>query len=161
MMQRMHRSHLGIQGCLRRGREVMYWPRMNEEVKEFVSRCEVCRVYQDKQQKEPMIGHGIPSRPWQKVGSDLFELQNGHYLACVDYYSDFIEVDKIYEKKGKSVISKLKSQFARHGIPINLSVTMVHLTILKSLQSLAKNTSLSIQPALQDIHNQTGKQRMQ
>ena len=117
MMQRMHRSHLGIQGCLSRGREVMYWPRMNEEVKEFISRCEVCRVYQDKQQKEPMIGHDIPSRPWQKVGSDLFELQNGHFLVCVDYYSDFIEVDKIYDKKGKSVISKLKSQFARHGIP--------------------------------------------
>ncbi len=36
MMQRMHRSHLGIQGCLRRGREVMYWPRMNIEVKEFI-----------------------------------------------------------------------------------------------------------------------------
>ena len=64
--------------------------------------------------------HDIPSRPWQKVGSDLFELQNGHFLVCVDYYSDFIEVDKIYDKKGKSVISKLKSQFARHGIPNQL-----------------------------------------
>ena len=60
MMQRMHRSHLGVQGCLRRGREVMYWPRMNEEVKEFISRCEVCKVYHDRQQKEPMIGHAIP-----------------------------------------------------------------------------------------------------
>ena len=44
-MQRMHRSHLGVQGCLRRGRKVMYWPRMNEEVEEFISRCEVCQVY--------------------------------------------------------------------------------------------------------------------
>ena len=26
MMQRMHHSHVGVQGCLRRGREVMYWP---------------------------------------------------------------------------------------------------------------------------------------
>jgi len=116
-MQRMHRSHLGVQGCLRRGGEVMYWPRMNEEVKEFISRCEVCKVYQDRQQKEPMIGHAIPNRPWHKVGSDLFELQNEHFLVFVDYYSDFIEVDKIYDKKSKSVISKLKSQFARHGIP--------------------------------------------
>ena len=64
-----------------------------------------------------MIEHAIPNRPWQKVGSDLFELQNEHFLVCVDYYSNFIEVDKIYDKKGKSVISKLKSQFERHGIP--------------------------------------------
>ena len=98
----------------------MYWPRMNEEVKEFISRCEVCRVYQDKQQKELLIGHDIPSRPWQRVGSDLFELQNGHFLVCVDYYSDFIEVDKIYGKKSKTVISQLKSQFVRHGIPDQL-----------------------------------------
>ena len=101
-MQRMHHSHSGVQGCLRRRREVMFWLRMNEEVKKLISRCEVCRVYRDKQQKEPMIGYEIPSRPWQKVGSDLFELQNGHFLVCVDYYSDFIEVDKIYDKKGKS-----------------------------------------------------------
>ena len=46
--QRMHRSHLGVQGCPHRGREEMYWPRMNEEVKEFISRCEVCRVYQGR-----------------------------------------------------------------------------------------------------------------
>ena len=81
MMQRMHRSHLGIQGCLRRGREVMYWPRMNEEIKEFISRCEVCQVYQDKQQKEPMIGHDIPSRPWQKVGSDLLSYKMDIFLS--------------------------------------------------------------------------------
>ena len=36
-MQRIHRCHLGVQSCLRRGREVMYWPRMNQEVKKFVS----------------------------------------------------------------------------------------------------------------------------
>ncbi len=54
------------------------------------------------------------------VGSDLLELHSGHFLVCVDYYSDFIEVDKIYDKKGKSVISKLKSTFARHGIPNQL-----------------------------------------
>ena len=84
----------------------MYWPRMNEEVKEFILRCEVCRVYQDKKQKEPMIGHDIPSRPWQKVGSDLFELQNGHFLVCVDYYSDFIEVGPPYNSKEFAEFSK-------------------------------------------------------
>ena len=49
----------------------MYWPRMNEEVKEFISRCEVCRVYQDKQQKEPMIGHDIPSRPSLQLSAKI------------------------------------------------------------------------------------------
>ena len=38
----------------------------------------------------------------------------------MDYYSDYFEVDRIYGKKGKEVISRLKSQFARHGIPDQL-----------------------------------------
>ena len=46
-----------------------------------------------------------------------FDFEDNHYLVCVDYYSDYFELDRICDKKGKEVISKLKSQFARHGIP--------------------------------------------
>ena len=38
----------------------------------------------------------------------------------MDYYSDYFEVDRIFGKKGKEVISRIKSQFARHGIPDQL-----------------------------------------
>ena len=38
----------------------------------------------------------------------------------MDYYSDYFELDRICDKKGKEVISKLKSQFARHGIPVQV-----------------------------------------
>ena len=68
MPQRRHHCHLGIQSCLRRGGEALYWPRMNEDAKEFVSRCEVCTVFHVRQQKETMIGHDIPRRPRQIVG---------------------------------------------------------------------------------------------
>jgi len=67
-----------------------------------------------------MISHGIPSRPWEKVDCDLFDFEDKHYLVCVDYYSDYFEVDRIFGKKGKEVISRIKSQFARHGIPDHL-----------------------------------------
>jgi len=33
VMQRIHSGHLGIQACLRRARDNVYWPRMNEEVR--------------------------------------------------------------------------------------------------------------------------------
>jgi len=47
-------------------------------------------------------------------------LRPEQYLVCVDYFSEYFEVDRIYDKKGKEVISKLRSQFARHGIPVQL-----------------------------------------
>lgn len=67
-----------------------------------------------------MISDEIPTRPWEKVGCDLFDFEDNHYLVCVDYYSDYFELDRICDKKGKEVISKLKSQFAGHGIPVQV-----------------------------------------
>lgn len=36
MLKEIHRSHIGIGGCLRRARELLYWPRINPEVKDCV-----------------------------------------------------------------------------------------------------------------------------
>jgi len=49
--EKLHRSHIGIQGCLRRAREVVYWPNMNRELEEFISKCETCNTFQPAQQK--------------------------------------------------------------------------------------------------------------
>lgn len=45
MLKQIHRSHIGIEGCLRLAREVLYWPLMNSEVKDFVSKCSICQSY--------------------------------------------------------------------------------------------------------------------
>ncbi len=35
----IHETHIGIDGCLRRARECMYWPRMSTKLKEYISKC--------------------------------------------------------------------------------------------------------------------------
>jgi hypothetical protein len=57
----------------------------------------------------------IPS--WQKVASDLFELNGQMYLLVIDYFSRYIEIAKLFNTSSQSVINHLKSIFARHGIP--------------------------------------------
>ena len=42
IMARLHASHIGIQGCLRRARETVYWPGMKKEITEYISKCEIC-----------------------------------------------------------------------------------------------------------------------
>ena len=95
-------------------------PKMGKDIEDFISNCAVCKSYQPNRQKEPMISHEIPTRPWEKVGCDPFHFEDNHYLVCVDYHSDYFELDRICDKKGKEVISRLKSQFARHGIPVQV-----------------------------------------
>ena len=87
ILERIHRSHIGTQGCLRRARECVYWPGMTTQIKSRVTRCETCRAYERAQQKETLCSHEVSARPWAKVASDMFELVNKNYLVMVDYYS--------------------------------------------------------------------------
>lgn len=117
MMERAHSSHIGLQGCLRRARESIYWPNLNRDFEEFIRACDTCNAYSQENSREPLISHETPSRPWEKVGVDLFYLDGKDYLLTVDYYSDFFEVDRLHDKKGTEVIRKLKAHFSRYGLP--------------------------------------------
>ena len=101
---RLHWSHLGAESCLRRARETIFWPGIAAEVKEMIAVCETCRTCERDQQKETLMSHPIPSRPWELVSVDLFELDKRHYLITVDFYSNFWEVDSLYfRSKGGTV----------------------------------------------------------
>ena len=82
----VHRSHHGIQGCIRRAKDAVYWPLMIQQITDYVSQCSVCNTNRTEQCKEPLIYHAVPDQPWAKGGADLFELQGQHYLLLVDYY---------------------------------------------------------------------------
>lgn len=114
ILDKIHSSHIGVEGCLRRARDCIYWPSMNKEVADSVAKCETCRTYESAQQKEMFIAHDTPKHPWAVVGSDLFSSPSGdeQYLITVDYYSNFWEVDRLEDTSSKTVIKKLKQHFA-------------------------------------------------
>ena len=120
MLKLIHRSHLGIAKSLSRARDIMYWPGMASQIQDIVSSCVTCNAHQRRNQKEPLMPHSVPDRPWSKLGVDIFELQGQQYLVIVDYYSGFIEIDPLTHVTAKHVINHCKSQFSRHGIPDTL-----------------------------------------
>ena len=119
MKTRIHHSHLGAESCLRRTRECIYWPRMSAEIKQYISACEICREFDTTSQpSESLMSHEVSSRPWERVGTDIFTLHDKDYLVTIDYYySNYCEVDRLPDTKASTAILKLKSHFARHGIP--------------------------------------------
>lgn len=117
MLQRVHSSHLGVEKCLARARELLYWPGMTSQIKDKVAQCGVCNKYRNKQSKQPLLPHDIPDRPWQKVASDVFHLNGVHYVVLVDYFSKFFEITQIGDLKSSTIVQCLKQHFARYGIP--------------------------------------------
>ena len=158
--EKIHRAHIGIQGCLRRAREVVYWPGMNQEITDYVSQCEVCNTFARRQQKEPLIIHEVPERPWQKIGCDIFTIQDKDYLCTVDYFSSYFEVDHLKRKTGDEIIKKLKRHFSNHGIPKEFYSAMVHRSSRETSESSPQITSSNLSPAPRHMRRATGELKM-
>ena len=89
MLKKIHASHIGIEGCLRRAREILYWPGMTAAIRGCVSACGTCNSFRMEQPKEPLMPQKVPDRPWSKVAVDLFSLDKTEYIIIVDDYSNF------------------------------------------------------------------------
>ncbi|XP_033724551.1 uncharacterized protein K02A2.6-like [Pecten maximus] len=117
MLQKIHAGHLGMSKCKQRAREVLFWPGITEDIQNLVKRCEPCQVHQKQQMAEPLLSHPIPLRPWQKVSTDLFELERRPYIVVVDAFSGYPEVVSLTSQTSAAVIQVMKTIFARYGIP--------------------------------------------
>jgi len=58
----------------------------------------------------------LPNHPWEQVAADLFELTNSSYLLVADYYSKFLEVQKLASTTSSSIIGHLKTSFFFPGL---------------------------------------------
>ena len=59
LMEVTHATHIRIEGCIRRARDILYWPRMSAEIKDFVSKCDVCLSHRQAPGKEPLLQHDL------------------------------------------------------------------------------------------------------
>ena len=115
-MQKFHQGHQGIEKYHLRVSASVWWPGASREMQTFVQKCSTCRQ-QASMSKEPMIPTPLPQHPWERVGTDLFELNEKHYIVVPDYYSRYPEVIRLTSTTSASIITAMKSVFSRHGIP--------------------------------------------
>ena len=90
---------------------------MSKEITDTVAKCRFCVEKQPSQRSEPLLPSTLPDRPFERVGVDICEFKQQHFIVMVDYYSRYIDVTKLPNLKSSSVIGKLKGFFAHHGIP--------------------------------------------
>lgn len=80
-----------------------------------------------------------PKLPFEEVASDVFEFEGQQYILVVDYYSKFIEVDKLKDTRSRTVIETLKAQFGRHGIPATMRTGNAPQYSSKQFREFCKN----------------------
>lgn len=117
MLKYLHAAHSGIEKTRQRARQIVYWPQMSIDIEKIVSKCQPCQTHRTSNQKEPLISHPLPNRPWENISADIFELGMQSYIVLIDAYSNWIEVEEIKNKSVQSVIQICKLIFSRLGVP--------------------------------------------
>lgn len=117
ILKKIHMGHLGLEKCKLRAREIVFWPNINNELKNLIDNCQVCLSFRKQNSKQELIPHEVPERSWEKVGVDLFQLKGKDYLLLVDYFSKFVEIIALHTTTSENIIDCLKNIFMRQGIP--------------------------------------------
>ena len=109
-----------MDATLRHAHDIIFWPRMTDDIKELILTCDIRQQYTTAQQPLPLQCYELTDCPWQKVGVEFFTIKDKHYLATVDYMSKFVEVDRLYSTTTSAVKAKLQAHFTRYGVPDTL-----------------------------------------
>ena len=116
VLDKIHTGHQGIQKCRERAKSGVWWPNLSKQIEDLVRECPTC-IKTKTNRAEPMIPSQLPERPFQKVGTDLFEWKGQEFVLVVDYFSRYCEIGVLRKSTSQEVINHLKAIFARHGIP--------------------------------------------
>ena len=88
-------------------------------IEHFVQSCPTCQKL-TVLSREPLMTTPLPNYPWERIAADLFKLKGSQYLLVADYYSRFVEVQKLTTTTSSNIVTQLKTIFARFGIPATM-----------------------------------------
>jgi hypothetical protein len=121
-------GHMGVDRTYRRLRPYYFWPRMLEEVEQWVTACETCARTKPPRTPPKGLLHGIPppSRPMELVAVDavgpLKRAADGnrYILVWIDHFSKFLWLHALSEFDGETTARALISLASQWGRPEKL-----------------------------------------
>lgn len=116
MLQRLHASHMGQTKMYALAQTSVWWPGLRDDIATISDTC-AHRAESRPNKSEPLITTPLPSKPWEKVGVDLLKKNAKWFIVMVDYYSKFIELSHQSKLDTRTIIQRLETTFAHHGIP--------------------------------------------
>ena len=116
----LHTANQGAISMLARARQTMYWPGMDQPIRNHTDTCIRCREIAPS---DPLIPALIPEYPFQNVVTDLFEINKHHYIAYVDRFTGFAEFAHYpYSPNSSTIINTIRQFYHRWGAAEEISL---------------------------------------
>lgn len=118
ILKRIHDGHPGIERSKASARGIVFWPRIDNDIADYVRRCSSCA----SAAKSPPQANPQPwpdaDGPWQRLHLDFAGPLDGfYYLVVVDSSTKWPEILQTRSPTSSTTIFFLRECFARFGIP--------------------------------------------
>nr|XP_027212148.1 uncharacterized protein K02A2.6-like [Penaeus vannamei] len=117
----LHDSHRGVEATRRRARQTVYWPGIDSDIKSTVEACDSCQRLQPSQQQEPYLCDDQPSRPFESVSADFFQVAGKSFLVIADRLSGWPVVTPCGQDTTATKVMRMFCRYFREvGVPVRL-----------------------------------------
>lgn len=118
VMKQLHTAHPGIVRMKALARSYVYWPNMDTEIAQFVSRCSRCAAAAKAPTKTTLSAWPKTNEPWSRIHTDFAGPYEGlNFLLIIDSYSLWPEVFIMPNITSSATVDKFRETFARLGRP--------------------------------------------
>jgi transposase InsO family protein len=117
ILQQLHVGHPGIPRMKNLARSFVYWPKIDQDIKDFVRKCNDCASNANMPVKTHLQSWPTPVRPWQRIHVDYCgPLQGLYFFVVVDAHSKWPEIFSTRSTTSSATIELLQKCFDRFGI---------------------------------------------
>ena len=119
VLEQIHDGHQGVEKCMLKAREAVFWPGISNAICETVDKCGICQA-SAKSSKPVGSVSDVPPHAWHTLRTDLFYWNKIDCLVLGDYFSKYLIVRKLPNSSTHAVIKELGLIFMEFGRPFVL-----------------------------------------
>ena len=111
-LEQIHEGYQGLEKYMLKAREAVYWPGINDDIREMVEKCVIC---QSTSRAPKPVGNisKVPPHACHTLGTNLFYWNRIDFLVVSDYFTKFLIVRKIPNTSTHAVIKELENDLHR------------------------------------------------
>lgn len=118
IIKELHEGHPGITVMKAVSRSHVWWPGLDDSIKECVNTCDKCQLTRNMPAESPLSMWEWPDRPWSRIHLDFAgPFLGSMFLIVIDARTKWLEVEIMHSIKAEPTIEKLRQMFPKFGIP--------------------------------------------
>lgn len=144
LLNQLHATHMGMSKMKNVARSYFWWPGLGKDIENFVKTCKACATLGNSPPKVPLRPWKYPNSAWERIHIDfLGPFYDKHYLVIIDAYTKWLEVFPLTSTCSQTVITVLRSTFARFGLPLTLVSDNAKYFVSEEFSTFLRNNNIT------------------